>query len=326
MMCGFFMIIYPIFVYDKNIIFPSYNALLPCLGAAVLIYSGSAKYSSKLLNNRYMVHVGLISYSFYLIHWPVIVFYKYWKINELVILDKIVLFIASAILASLMYRYIEQPFRYGTGKTSWSNSKFSLASLLLVLLLVLPAANIWANNGWTWRYPQKLIEQLSFDPEHYNKYVWARLKKLNKGFNNTGKAKVLVIGDSMAADFVNILRESNNIDKFDLVTIPVFHDCKSVFPLSDEIYTKYLNKKLKECKRQHDFILNSDLIKQADSVVLASSWSGWNLILLDSTIRYLKDKGVDQVVVIGKKSQSMSGVKFIAKYAFRKSNDKIKTS
>ncbi len=130
----------------------------------------------------------------------------------------------------------------------------------------------------------------------------------------------------MAADFVNVLGESNNLKSFDLVTIPVIDGCKSIFPVPDKIYQTYLSKKINSCRSQHTAIINNKLLEQADSVVLASSWTDWSILLLIDTVNFLKEKGVSQVVIVGKKHQSMSGIKFISKYALRISSEKIYTA
>ncbi|MDH4319138.1 MAG: acyltransferase, partial [Desulfobulbaceae bacterium] len=196
---GLSMVVYPILTYTKEIIFPSYNALLPCFGAMLLIYGGTTTpYSSKLLANPLAVHVGLISYSFYLIHWPIIVFYKYRKVDGLVATDKYLILFACYLAAVFMYHFIEQPVRRGVLSKLWSNAGYGFTCLLLAMTLMLPAANIWATHGWTWRFPAKLVHQLNLKSDQLDQYVWTRLYGLEKNFTDNGKPKVLVIGDSMA--------------------------------------------------------------------------------------------------------------------------------
>ena len=75
MLLGGVMIAASFVVLNEQLDFPSYNALLPCIGAALIILFGAQSSLSGLLSNRVMVGVGLISYSLYLVHWPIIVFY-----------------------------------------------------------------------------------------------------------------------------------------------------------------------------------------------------------------------------------------------------------
>ena len=114
MFAGLAMVIYPMFAYSEKTLFPSYNALLPCFGAALLIYGGEeSKYGGKLLRTPLLVEIGKISYSLYLIHWPLVVFYKYhvFDYGALSVVEQVFISIVSLFAARLMYVYIEQPFR-----------------------------------------------------------------------------------------------------------------------------------------------------------------------------------------------------------------------
>lgn len=101
------------FVYDDKTIFPGLAALAPVLGAAALIHTGASgpTIAGRLLQLPPMVWLGLVSYSLYLWHWPLIVFTRYAigfePINSYIPL----LLCLSLGLAALSYRFIEQPFR-----------------------------------------------------------------------------------------------------------------------------------------------------------------------------------------------------------------------
>ena len=101
--------------FDRNTMFPGWAALLPCLGAALLIHCGNSsphpQSANRLLAQRPMVAVGLVSYSLYLWHWPVIVFAKYTLVRDLGPVDQIMLAAASGAMAYLSWRLIEQPYR-----------------------------------------------------------------------------------------------------------------------------------------------------------------------------------------------------------------------
>ena len=156
---GLAMILYPINTYTGDIIFPSYNALLPCFGTALIIHSGTTQYAGRLLNNPISVGIGRISYSLYLIHWPIIVFYKHWKSSELIITEQLAIFFCSIVAATLMYQFIEQPFREkGPSSNSkvWSGPMFGFACIALSLIVVFLSASI-KTDGWSWR-PGVVVE------------------------------------------------------------------------------------------------------------------------------------------------------------------------
>lgn len=324
---GLALIAYPVFTYTDKMLFPSYNALLPCIGAALIIYGGTAQYSGRLLNNPIAVGMGLISYSLYLIHWPLIVFYKYWKIDALIPAEQFGICAFSFIGAVLMYRFVEKPFRRNAPSTKdCSPIAFMFVCSMLSLVLLVPSSSTWASNGWTWRFPKELIEQISYKPDRFDGYVWERHLELERNFLNNGKPKVLVIGDSMAADFVNVLAESAMIEKLDLTTIPIHNACQSFFMLSEDRYRKYFPDKTDFCKNEHRKIRESRLLEEADTVILASAWREWSIELIDENVDFLRNKGVRQVGVVAMKQLAMDGVKFIARYGLRSSTQSVHTA
>ena len=89
-----------ILIIDENKQYPGVYALIPTLGTGFIIYYSLNKNANYLINNKFFIFFGNISYSLYLIHWPLIIFYKYVfvKIN-LSIFDQISLFFLSIYLS-----------------------------------------------------------------------------------------------------------------------------------------------------------------------------------------------------------------------------------
>ncbi|QNP41429.1 acyltransferase family protein [Lysobacter solisilvae (ex Woo and Kim 2020)] len=96
--------------------FPGINALYPCLGAAMLMMAGSmgSRIVTVVLTPRPMVLIGLVSYSLYLWHWPVLAFIRYFYgvVDGLQALGAV---LAISVLSILSYRYVELPARYWKG-------------------------------------------------------------------------------------------------------------------------------------------------------------------------------------------------------------------
>jgi len=92
--------------------FPGVWAVLPVLGAALIIASGSENVLSKwLLQNRLLVRVGLISYPLYLWHWPLIVLSDIeWTASEPYQRHLLALTLAF-LLAELTYQLLEKPIK-----------------------------------------------------------------------------------------------------------------------------------------------------------------------------------------------------------------------
>ncbi len=108
---GLIAILASAFLYTKETRFPGIAALVPCVGAALIIWAGPAGWMNKRLTLAPLVYIGRISYSLYLVHWPVVVYYAYlyqMPENPTEVIGLIAFVLA---LASVMYFAVEQPFR-----------------------------------------------------------------------------------------------------------------------------------------------------------------------------------------------------------------------
>ena len=109
---GFVMILCSIVLYDEHTPFPSFYALLPVVGACLIIaYSTTTSLIGRLLSLNILVFIGLISYSLYLWHQPLFAFLRIKSIGE----PSMALFLAatacSFILAIFSWKFVETPFR-----------------------------------------------------------------------------------------------------------------------------------------------------------------------------------------------------------------------
>jgi peptidoglycan/LPS O-acetylase OafA/YrhL len=95
--------------------FPGATALVPCLGAAALIFSGQTGGGRvhRIVAARPMVFVGLISYSLYLWHWPILVGARYVAFRALTPVEIVAALAAMFAMACLSWRFVEVPFRIG---------------------------------------------------------------------------------------------------------------------------------------------------------------------------------------------------------------------
>lgn len=119
--------------------FPGAGALPVVLATAALLWAvhqgGELGIAGRLLRSSPMVGVGLISYSLYLWHWPLLAFYRAGSIGQGSTLMRLILCVAAALLAIASYRYIEQPFR----RTQWPKGRLLAGGATLSLVVALSA-------------------------------------------------------------------------------------------------------------------------------------------------------------------------------------------
>ncbi len=147
---GIVMILISYTLFDATTGFPSLPALLPCAGTALIIVCGNNRISQLVLSNSGAVYVGSRSYSLYLVHWPIAVFFTYAASNPWGWKTGLWLAVVSLAASELLYRSIEQPFRYPTRGASLSNRRF-IPHLMATTLLVIIVSMSVAQSGWRWR-------------------------------------------------------------------------------------------------------------------------------------------------------------------------------
>ncbi|WP_158227198.1 acyltransferase family protein [Mangrovitalea sediminis] len=118
---GMALIAIPIFAFNSNTKFPSYNALFPVIGASLIMFSSNERsVVNLLLKSKLLTFIGIISYSLYLWHWPIIVFSN-WIYSTNAWPKTLLILSATFIFSWLSYKYIETPFRK---KEIISNTQF----------------------------------------------------------------------------------------------------------------------------------------------------------------------------------------------------------
>lgn len=146
--------------------FPGLNAVLPCVGAALVIYSGigSITLSGRFLGSPPLVGAGIISYSLYLWHWPLYALTCLWFGRDLSLPALLSVFGASVLLAYLSWRYVEVPFRSRTGPIASRRfaGLFAIAGLSSVLIT---GSAIAALDGFPARLSPRNAESFALEEQ-----------------------------------------------------------------------------------------------------------------------------------------------------------------
>ncbi|MBJ6611533.1 MAG: acyltransferase [Candidatus Thiothrix moscowensis] len=132
---GLGLLLVAIFGLHEGVPFPSLYALLPTLGAVLLImFATPATWVGRWLGKRVLVGIGLISYSAYLWHQPLFVFARMQATEEPSAVFMAGLIVLTLLLAYASWRWVEQPFRERSRFTR--QQIFAMAALGSVLLVV----------------------------------------------------------------------------------------------------------------------------------------------------------------------------------------------
>ncbi|HEY4545567.1 MAG TPA: acyltransferase family protein [Pedomonas sp.] len=113
---GLAMVLVSVFFYDESVPFPSVYAALPVVGTClILLYASRESLTGKFLSMRPFVGIGLLSYSLYLWHQPLLAFARARLLHEPPLWLMVSLALLTLPLAYLSWRYVETPARRPAG-------------------------------------------------------------------------------------------------------------------------------------------------------------------------------------------------------------------
>lgn len=282
--------------------FPGINALLPCLGAVLLIFAGHGEVRSRLLTNRPMVFIGLISYSLYLWHWPLIAYLNYLDI-DITLPVGMSLMVAAIALSWCSWRYIEVPFRRSGLRLPFIRvvtRRFLAPTLGLAVLAVLSvqlqgfpqrfSPQVSALEAMTLVEPNKLRSGCHMPNARYSAEPDPDCRL------GASKAQLdgIMVGDSFANHFtgmIDILAEADDIRLMDYT----LDACPPIFGYAAEVAAAYGARCVRRNKRVFELIEQNHYAY----VVLAGSWprDATAGAIIEASIKRVADR-TGQVIVI----------------------------
>jgi peptidoglycan/LPS O-acetylase OafA/YrhL len=306
------LLLAPVFVFDDLTPFPGLNALWPCLGTALLIHLGRTTRTgvTALLGARPCVAVGLISYSLYLVHWPIVALLRYREVAPLDGEQIAGVLVASFVLATLMWRFVEQPFRRPVAALT-RRRVFAGAIGAIAVAVLLGFAGI-AGQGFPARFPSFALtavpgeEQwktgrcfLNVDPD-YRDWSLSDCTRIA-----TGPRKVLLWGDSYAAHYIpGILA---NADALQATVIQ--YTAAGCPPM-----LSFRSRAAPRCHKFNAHALDIIRAEKVQTVILAARWTDRvrdGLDRIGSTLSALDAMG-EHVVLVGQSPEFAADAPIIA--------------
>ena len=167
-----------------------------------------------LIQTRVFCLLGMMSYSIFIWHQPVLAFYRYFVSNELTPLFILIFLVAVLALSYLTYRWVEQKV-----KVSLPTRIITLTAFVLINAAAL---GIYLHAGVVRDIPELYVSMDDVHRNMHGEYV-DRIYSYDQDFPaSNGRLNVLVVGNSFARDWANILLESAMADRINLCYF--FHD------------------------------------------------------------------------------------------------------
>lgn len=135
--------------------FPGYSALLPCVGAALIIYAGEGSILGRVLSFRPLVFIGLLSYALYLWHWVFFSFRNYYKniAGDAFFMDNLFIIAVTFLFAIVSYYFVEHPIRR---KKFPVPPKLFRISAAVMLLFTIIGTVVYKTDGMPFRMPDSV--------------------------------------------------------------------------------------------------------------------------------------------------------------------------
>lgn len=204
---GFGLLAYSIFSITKSSDFPGYLAIMPVVGAVLVISSGQKAILNRvILSNRLAVWFGLISFPLYLWHWPILSFISILTDNDASRSIKTVAVASSIVLAWVTFRFIELPVRKKPGFTAFIPS-LAVGMLVLASFSYFVSPRLY-NHYWENSSKIALETTASFSPKrkecHLPPHEGFEKIPACEYFGSTSK-QVAVFGNSHATELAYAL-------------------------------------------------------------------------------------------------------------------------
>ena len=299
---GMAMILGSIFLLDSTSIFPGWNAFFPCLGALLLIGWAEGNAVGKLLSQDPLVWIGKMSYSFYLWHWPLIVFWKAYSGENLNAYEMTLLGFGSLAMGAFSTYVMEKPFRSSKARQLAARRVVSGGVIAMIAMSVLGVATM-QNLIELRTYPQNVREissylqyreQADYDAQFRkgscfitrSEVRFSAYERSLCSVPDADRPNVLLIGDSHAAQYWGAMNEAfANINTLQATA----SGCR--FLLNGDGAAR--------CTDMRDWVFDTYLPEaNIDTVILAGRWQENELELIAPTVRYLNGL-VSTVIVIG---------------------------
>ncbi|MDO8651354.1 MAG: acyltransferase family protein [Undibacterium sp.] len=297
---GIAMICVPMFFYDKTTRFPGINTIPPTMGAAlVILFAQSNTWVGRFLSLRWIVGIGLISYSIYLWHQPLFAFARQYSTGKPSPWFFAVFAALSIVCAYGTWRFVEKPFRDRQRFTRHQIFALSFGGSMFFCAVGLTGHY---QEGLPGRLKPEVRQILNFgdQPEtHTNGYPKSECF-LSSGqgatamghcvdFETATGESVFLWGDSHAAQLYSGLSLAlAGAGKFTYLT---YGSCAPLIRID--------RKSNNPCSEFNEVVVARIIRERPGRLIIAAVWGNYDWTQLASTLQVLKDAGITRIQVVG---------------------------
>ena len=297
-------------LYRDTTVFPGINALIPCVAAGICIWSApDAGPLTRILSNRVMVTIGLLSYVIYLVHWPVIVLAPYVRgFRPATDWDSVAILVVTLAVAAAIHIVVERPLRAAAYPLR------RVLQYVATLSIVLAASGVamWVNDGFLWRswvvrgtLTPAMIAKGKNDRFQINALMCEK-RQLDCSPPTDGKPRiiietpvpeeqsVLIIGDSHAVDAMNALHA---VFPTDALYLSQLGACPPIRDVTRIVGKNFAN--LVECNALNEKRYDVAYLRQFDYLAINILYVRYTVADLADYLDFLHRNGIQRVIVFG---------------------------
>lgn len=198
---------FPYFISSNQALY----SLIPVFGTGlIIIFSSDNIFFGKILSLKPLFIVGTVSYSIYLFHMPILAILRLSTEGRPNITTQVLFSLISVPMAYLSWKFIETPCR---DKKIISDKTFYIVVASLSFSLLLTGLMLHKTYGLQSYFPEYSYGN---NPQ---KYADQPCDLQHDSFTSNEKKNILVMGDSFARDFINMLKENNIFDQYEIIYI-----------------------------------------------------------------------------------------------------------
>jgi hypothetical protein len=294
------------------------GSMVACGGAALVIHTANGGATAAMMAWRPITYIGRISYSIYLVHWPLIVLYKWTTGPELGLNEVVYLFALSIVLGASMHHLVEQPLRYGVVGPRDARS-LPIGSIAIgVLLISAISASAAANFGMGASPPFQLPSRAELAATAKNTYRYDERRcdiesyladKTGTGCTYGNTFNILTIGNSHEPHGYSLVRNllTASIDGRDINAVYAGTHTRGNAGQDEDFRCNFnrlkalpLRSPNPRCEVLAEYLNDKGTAGKFDALVVASYKPlDWGRIYLDLALRMQQDNPALKVIVIG---------------------------